>query len=396
MWSNKLLLTYIITLIGVAAFLNHFSPGSHRILIWGLGAVIAGVIFANESVRLKSIPREYLLYISLLGFALLSLYRVIDFDGFFRYYQVLIANSTLMIVAFLGIKNYADFKRTIEVLFICTSAVVLYSYFLEANNTFSAGTYQRLEGIIGNSNGTATYARTSILLGLCIMNWTKSKIKKIIILGSVLLFAYVILLTASRSNFAILLFILFVYTYIKYFKGFSLVTYSVIAVIFVAFVSSFVITYLDDFYVYERLTRNEGKSIDEIEEEEARVKLFLKAFNTTIENPINGIGLNQFRYYSGGLISHTDILDISSQLGLIAVLFYIRIYVNVWKKFWRFTKKFKDDIIVRILFLLFITEIIFGLSNPNWFLQLNMVVLSLLITYLSLYEEYDKNTILTA
>lgn len=396
MSSHKLLLIYLFSLIGVSPFLNDFSPGSQRILIWGLGTIVAGLILGKESVRLKTLPREYLLYLSLLVFSLFSFYKITDFEGFFRYYQVLIANSILMIVVYLGIKSYEDFKKAIEALFLCTSTIVLYSYLKESGASYGADSHERLTGIVGNSNGTATYARTSILLGLCIMNWTKSKIKKIVVFGAIILFGYVIILTASRSNFAILLFILFGYTYIKYFKRFNLLTYSVIIGVIVFSISSFVVTYLDDFYVYQRLTRNEGKSFEEIEEEEARVKLYLKAFTATMENPINGLGLNQFRHYSGGHISHTDILDISSQLGIIAVLFYLSIYVKVWKKFRRFASKFKDDIIVKILLLLFLTEIIFGFSNPNWFLQLNMVVLSLLITYLSLYEEYDNKTILTA
>ena len=239
MKSFNLLTFYVFSLIGVAPFLNHFYPGSHRILIWGLGTIVAGLIFAKESVRLKSLPQEYLLYVSLLGFALLSVYKIVDFDGFFRYYQVLIANSIIMIVVYLGIKSFGDLKRIIEVLYMCISAVVLYSYFLEADNSYSADTYERLEGITGNSNGTASYARTSILLGLCIINWTKSKIKKIVLFGAILFCSYVILLTASRTSFGILLMIIFCYIYIKYLKRVSLITYSVILFLVVSSIFTF-------------------------------------------------------------------------------------------------------------------------------------------------------------
>ena len=148
------------------------------------------------------------------------------------------------------------------------------------------------------------------------------------------------------------------------------------------------------FYIYDRLTRNEGSSLEEIEETESRLQLYRLAIEATTDNPITGLGLNQFRFVSDGKISHTDILDISSQLGLIAASFYFSIYVSIWKKFRYLITKFKGNIIIKILFLLFFTEILFGLSNPNWFLQLNMVILSLLISYLTIHEGHDKSMLL--
>ena len=394
MSSIKLLLIYIFSLFGVAPFLNYFTPGSHRILIWGMGTVVAGLILSNEINRLKNIPKEYWLYISLLFFPLLSIYNVVDFEGFFRYYQVLIANSILMIVIFLAIKSHKDFTRVIQALFVCTSCIVIFSYIQEGGNSYTSDSLERLEGITGNSNGTAAYARISILLGMCILNWTKNKIWKIIIIAAIIVFAYVIILTASRANFAILLFILFSYVYIKYFKRVNILNYIAVVGLFIFSVSTVAISYLDDFYLYERLTRNEGSSLQEIEENEARLILYKLAFEATLENPILGLGLNQFRNASDGMISHTDILDIASQLGLFAVFFYSRIYIRIWKKFRHLISKFKGNIIIKILFLLFFTEILFGLSNPNWFLQLNMVVLSLLISYQTISERHEKSMIL--
>lgn len=83
-------------------------------------------------------------------------------------------------------------------------------------------------------------------------------------------------------------------------------------------------------------------------------------------------------------ITHTDILDILVQLGIFAGFIYCSIYVVLFNRIIKLKKFFtsqKDVRVYQILLLCFSSELFFGLSNPNWFTQLQMVVLSLMIVY---------------
>ena len=79
-------------------------------------------------------------------------------------------------------------------------------------------------------------------------------------------------------------------------------------------------TFLSDYYLFDRLTRNE--SVSSALDDESRLQLYLLALNQFLEHPLLGVGLNQFRIYSAGKISHTDILDILVQLGVFAGIIY--------------------------------------------------------------------------
>ena len=60
---------------------------------------------------------------------------------------------------------------------------------------------------------------------------------------------------------------------------------------------------------------------------------------------------------------------------------YMSIYYKVYRKLKGLIRVINDDKGLKILFILFVSEIIFGLSNPNWFTQLDMIILSLLLVY---------------
>jgi O-antigen ligase len=382
--SGIVLRVYLIFLFGIAPFLSKFSPSSYRLILWSTGFFASSFIIVTEYRRLYKIPIEFYLYFSLLIFAIISLPKIEYYSDFFRYLQVLFANFILMISIYFAIHNYIELKKVIETIFYCLVMVVGFSFITEGSNDFSSQSFERLEGLLGNSNGTASYARISILFGLCMVNWSKNIFKLMIIYSTIILCGYVIILSASRSSLAIFTFVILSYLYFKYLKNLNLLVYVFLVIIFLGLIGTFLIEFIDDFYVYERLMRNEGKSLEEIQESEARLELYKIALEATLENPILGLGLNQFRHYAGGKISHTDILDIASQLGLIAMIFYVFIYVKIFNGFKKMFNSLNNNLILKILFLLFLSEIIFGLSNPNWFLQIDMALLSLFITYIDL------------
>lgn len=355
--------------------------GSSRVVLWIFGGLSAFFILNVEIHQFKILPKEYLLYCSLIIFSLLGLPYVDHYDAFFRYFQVLIANSILIILVYLSIKTVKDFKKVITIIFVSILLLVSYSYFVEDISSLSKEEFYRFDGLLGNANGTAAYSRIGIMLGLCISSWTKKRYKIIALVLCIFFLSYVILLTASRTNFFLLFIIYIFYAYIRFFKMINFGLYFLIITLIASTSYIAIISNFKGFFVYERIVRNEEKTISEIQKEESRLLLYSQAFETMIENPILGVGLNQFIYRTKGVISHTDFLDIGCQLGIFAMLTYMSIFYRLIKRYVKKISSRRWGILPEIMLLLLSTEIIFGLSNPNWFLQLSMIVLSLIITY---------------
>ena len=287
-----------------------------------------------------------------------------------------------MIIVYFAINNIKEWELVWKIIGLVGLVVSFVGFFGEAPAVEDE--YFRLTGITGNANGTANYARVAIIAGLILLQFEKTKLWRIIIWAGIVFLAYTILLTASRGSFANCVFILGGYFAFKYFHGWRLIILLFILFIFGNLILILGEQFLSGFYIFERLTRND--SLSAALDDEARLQIYAEAWKYFLENPLFGVGLNQFRIRSGGKISHTDILDILVQLGIFAGIFYVSIYVRVMRKILRLRKFFasKDDLrVYQVLLLCFISEMIFGLSNPNWFTQLQMVVLSLMIVYVT-------------
>lgn len=385
--SFNALIIYLVVLLLITPIIGLNSLSLKRILIWFLGVPISGLIFTLNYNKLKRLPNEYLFYGSMMVFSLLGLHKVSDMNGFIRYFQVLFANLMLMITVFLAIRSIMDFNKIIRLIFLSVSLIVIISFVMELSKSYSSISQDRLEGILGNSNGTATYARVGVALGLYILQIGIKRFYKVLLWIIIAFLSYAILLTASRGNFVNVLFIFIAFFYFDKFREVKLSIYLVSVSLILIVLGATALQVIDDFFLYERLTQNQASSVEELQQEEARLRLYYKALDATVENPFLGVGLNQFKYYSGGHISHTDFLDISSQLGLGAMFVYMSIYYRLYYKFRLLLRRCTLDIGLRVLFILFLSEIVFGLSNPNWFQQMDMIILSLFLVYTTIRKK---------
>ena len=371
---------YLFAFLFLALYGKQGFQTLNQIILWGFGPLMAFYVLEPNINRLHKTPIEYFLYLSMVGFAFLGYMNVQVESTFYRYLQVFIANFVLMITVYYAINNVREWKLAWITIVFVGVVVAVASYFISPLD--ETDEYFRLSGITGNANGTANYARVAILAALIVLQFATKRTNKLLIWAVIIFLAYTVLLTASRSNFANILFILGGYFAFKYFNGWRLVLLLFLIFIFGNLLLYLAEQFLSDFYIFERLTRND--SVSGAVENEARLQLYALAWNYFLEYPLLGVGLNQFRYYSDGKITHTDFLDILVQLGIFAGIVYIYIYVKLFNRITKLKKFFTDILDIRIyqlILLCFSSELFFGISNPNWFTQLEMIVLSLLIVY---------------
>ena len=373
---------YLFAFLFLALYGHQGFQALNQVILWGFGPLLALYILEPNFGRLNKLPLEYFLYISMVLFSFLGFMNVEDQQGFFRYLQVFVSNFVLMIIVYYAVNNIKEWEFAWKTIALVGFIVAIVGYFVEAPALEDE--YFRLSGITGNANGTANYARVSVIASLILLQLTEKRLLKLLLWGVILFLSYTILLTASRSNFANLVFILGGFMAFKYFSGWKLVILLLILFLFGNLFVYLAEQFLSDFYLFDRLTRNEDLS--GAVENESRLQLYGIAWKYFLEYPLLGVGLNQFRLYSEGKITHTDILDILVQLGIFAGIAYTYIYVRLFQRILKLKQYFhhiRDVRIFQILLLCFASEMFFGISNPNWFTQLQMVVLSLMVVYVT-------------
>ncbi len=353
----------------------------NQVILWVIGPVITLYILEPNLGRLHTLPGEYWLYISLFVFSLVGYINVTEPVGYFRYLQTLVANFVMMVVIYYSVNSVREWRLLWGIISFVGLLICLIGFVMDVP-TQQNSDYFRLSGIIGNSNGLATFARISILGFLLLLQFVTKRIYRIAYIIAIIFLAYAILLTASRGNFGNLLFILGGYLVIQYFRGWKILILFLIIFVFGGLLLSYGEEFLKGFYLFDRLTRND--SVETALEQESRAKLYALAWQTFLDHPFLGVGLNQFRMFSDGKASHTDILDILVQLGIFAGMVYTTIYVKLFFRIRKLAKRtfnLLDVKIYRLLLIVLFSEIGYGLSNPNWFTQVDMFVLSLLIVY---------------
>ncbi|CAN5781380.1 hypothetical protein BH11BAC4_BH11BAC4_11630 [soil metagenome] len=374
---------YLFAFLFLALYGRQGFQTLNQVILWAFGPALAFYVLEPNFGKLHKIPREYFFYVSLVLFAFFGFQNVQDESGFFRYLQVFIANFVLMIVVFFAINNIKEWVLAWKVIGLVGLIVAIVGYFIEAPSV-QTDEYFRLSGITGNANGTANYARVGVVAALIIMQLTTQKYWRAALWAVIGFLGYTILLTASRGNFANLVFIVGGYFTFKYFNGWRLVFLLFLLFVFGNLILFLGEQFLSGFYLFERLTRND--SVSSALDDESRLQLYAIAWKYFLDYPLFGVGLNQFHIFSEGKITHTDILDILVQLGIFAGVIYVSIYVSVFRRILKLRNYFnnsKDLRMYQIILLCFISEILFGFSNPNWFTQLQMVVLSLVIVYVT-------------
>jgi O-antigen ligase len=371
---------YLFALLFLALYGRQGFQALNQIILWGFGPVVAFYILEPNIGKFNTVPKEYYLYMALVVFAFLGYANVQNDEKFFRYVQVILANFVLMITVYFAINNIKEWLLIWKIIWIVGLTVCVLSF--SAEPTQVNDEYFRLEGLAGNSNGTANYARVAIIAALMIMQFQKDRLVKIMYWVSIIFLSYIIIITASRGAFGNLVFVVGGYFVLKYFSGWRMILLLFLLFVFGNLILFAAESFLSEFFLYRRLTRNE--TVAGAIEEEGRLQLYVTAWKYFLENPLLGVGLNQFRYVSDGHISHTDILDVFVQLGAFGGACYVAIYVRLFRKIRRLNKwiaSIEDKHMYQLILLCFFSELFFGLANPNWFTQLEMVVLSLLLIY---------------
>lgn len=345
--STITVLNYILLLGIFVMVLTYFNGVVFNLLLWSFvpaGAIICFIVHRSLFVN------SYLKYLFLLFlwsgfthiFAIdpeLSWTSMIRMLGVFGFCTILGHLSTY--------RNCFNWLNLIYIIFLLICLIYARTNILHDNIELDSD--ERLNSQNLNANFFAYlsfFACISVFyFGNCFENKYLTFINKIFFILFIPLSFYITILTASRQFLIILLPLIAVLLWRRYLKRSALIT-KIASIIIFCFAFLYCADYVEDVYNNSLLKERNEKI-----EDDTRIFLIDKAIEVGFENPIVGVGPNNFLKFGNGQFSHNSFTELFANSGIIAVLIYIFILLYFLKNQILLYKKYKQSRFV--LFLIF-------------------------------------------
>jgi hypothetical protein len=253
----------------------------------------------------------------------------------------------------------------------------------------------RFTGTVGNPNPLSTVMIISIFVSIVYL--TKDKEKSNVFLYyyqyiNIILALYLIIMSVSRKGivFGFALVLLQIMVSMKDVKSFfRLIIIGVIGFfIFANFANLDDLWALYDKVIYRFTVLNEGLAHTDSHAGSTGIRLYLAEIGLELfkNNPLIGVGVNNFRTYSpGGLYSHNNYVELLAGVGLIGTMAFYSIYIFIFQKI---VQVKKSD--VKFIFTFFLL-VILGMDIASVSYYNKLILYTLLITYILLEKYIEEN-----
>lgn len=199
----------------------------------------------------------------------------------------------------------------------------------------------RFQGTVGNANDLAIVMIISIFISIIYLSYEKEKCNNKILFYyqyiNIILSLYLILLSVSKKGIIFGFSLVFIYVLTNMIEFKNIIRLVVAGLIgYIAFIN---FSNLDDFWetfsaIERRFTLfqegiSSGSSFGSTGLRLYFIRLGLEIFQ---EHPIFGIGLNNFRLYSGGYYAHNNYIELLVGTGVVGFTIFYAIYIYLFRK----------------------------------------------------------------
>jgi len=356
-------------------------------LVKAVGALLALAYFVRSlQARVRPTP-EMILYGVFIGWSLTGLIGAAVPALFWQKWFTLVQVWILIIL----MTGFTVSRRalTLNLSFVVLACMVV------AAGSIITGSYKsgveegaRVTTIGVNANG---FGRIMIVVTVCAMYFwmrpSRSSVAKFALLVPTMVVASMLcILSGSRTSVVGLALLYLLWTYLCYRKE-ALQRKGLLVLIllglvvggygFVSFTRRSTVGKRFQATIDNLMGRREGGLAD-------RDRLYGIGLRLFRENPIVGVGLLNFKYYTGGKSSHSDYLDILTATGLPGFLIYYSIYVAFWLRTRKIVKYCPDPDVVKTVRLFRAVTLVYlalGLGAPNYSGKLPWIILGSFVGY---------------
>lgn len=301
-------------------------PSLNYIMMIGIISLYVLHKIATKNL-IVTIPRSLFVLFIFALFALVS-------GGFVGYDKSIMFNSLFLYILRLTLMLYiinASIEEEDNKFFIYTWLIysVVHMSFLLLWGYDHYGRLILVEG--SNANSDALVLVVGIFTALILIN-TNKLYQLLLSLSFVGISMYTIILTGSRKSIiaaTLMVLLWFVFVFKDYWKSFNirkkLLTFMLLGASLYLAIVKFLPVFRES-NIYSRLIEKGVSISDDV----ARSGMYNEALNIFYNNPILGVGFNQFRFYSAYEgYSHSTYAEVLSTTGLIGTLIYFTAYLII-------------------------------------------------------------------
>ncbi|HXS60281.1 MAG TPA: O-antigen ligase family protein, partial [Candidatus Sulfopaludibacter sp.] len=320
---------YIIVwwLLATGIFLFTYIPATNQIFLKFIIPILFLAVLTREKVF--GIDKGLKMYIWLLLWACLSLFYTVDSSMTLRYLQGMIGNVVIWYIAARCIKKIDDINNL--------SYPLIFSFLIQLYFTLVApvqasveeinARLDRVSGLSSNENDQGRLLFFGIIVALLLLLYSRNKILKIVYWVSIVLFFIGIFRTGSRSSLiaSLLFFIVFIFLNARK-KNYGILIMSII-------VGFLLYQYGYDYFLSNTSMGHRLELAVDKRGDEPRIMLLKEGLTFFLHNPVLGLGLGSYVYYSSTHhYSHNDFIEVLASMGIPAFLLYISIFWDYWKR----------------------------------------------------------------
>lgn len=298
------------------------------------GLIMFFSFFAVFSIKKLKIQTEVILLFMFTAWSLTGIFVSVNREHYINALQIVVFNA-LMGFAISGIVNYTKRIQLIGIPLIVSGLAVS----LMTLSNFSGYSFKQFidPGNMNRITSTGLHSNPNAVAGLCLLGFMGSlyywknefkyrNFSRIVIGILITFFTSIIIATASRKNIVGCFFFLTLYLSFCYKNEIKKNRIYVILIVSILFGSFFAWNFLmKNTYLGYRM--QEFETVSDLTEHH-RFAFYYEAIDILIENPIVGVGLDNFRFHSyRGKYSHSDYIEVITGTGLIGFTLYIAIFI---------------------------------------------------------------------
>lgn len=322
--SSVYVLLWILLSTGLLV-LNQYQSLKTAVLYGFVPGALFSVFLAERSLRFNN--RAFLYLVAFTFWSGLSLLYTVNFDMTSNYLSILIGNLVVWYTVSRIVERNPN-HQLLLLLFIGPLVFHSIQGIITPAEVIESVGYGRATGLYSNPNGlgfTMWYGATALILLLLYL--PENRLMQLIGIGLIGLFLYVLLQSGSRKNalaFLVFGFILLYYLarskYRSWVIGFGVM----------ALLGYFVID-LDQLEQTALFARASSEHLERSGEH--RFLLILDGWRMFLSNPLLGIGLGSFTFYSTfGQMAHNDVIEVIASTGIVGFVLYAMVYWLFYKQ----------------------------------------------------------------
>lgn len=398
---NELVIHAALFVYVASIILFSYSEGKSyitKIVAIGLVAVYIYTFFNRK----QSIPiaREWLILLLWVIVSLLSIFFAIDFNlAVSKFITIL----QVFIISFMIYSLVYSVRNANSILLSLLLTVLIVSLLAYSNAAAYADTDGRLKATFNNANLYGLVLLSSIIISLGYLFSAKYLIFRMAQLPLILFFFIMLLQTGSRKAILGLFIVVTLFVYFKFREHIKRNVSAALLMLVVA-VSAVAggLYYLKDTSHFYRIQRVidafESKDISSAgESERGRLELYAKGLEVAMDNPVIGVGLDNFRRVDSGNVfssdigtySHSNYIEVLVSTGIIGFVLYYSVYGLLLFRIYKLRKRNfsnRDKTSLIMVGSIFSMYILYDFAMVSYYEKVSWLIMALVLSVVGILE----------